>query len=252
MDAILFEELLNEDESSTLDFKREQYPFQNATDDEKSELLKDVLAFANAWRRTGAYILIGVDDVKGGRSKVIGIGSSFDDPSIQQFINSKTNRPIDFSYEVFSFESLQIGIVHIPLQDRPIYLKKDFGKLRKDVVYIRRGSSTDTASPDEIAKIGTLKFREVIGTVPSLPKSNPLIGELRRELEQQNIVLIEKVNHKFDKPRFQCRVVEVNDLYAIFSIVNTPDQQISGSISQMTVSYEAMMKMKMFTIAPVG
>lgn len=252
MNAVLMEELLNEDESSTLDFKRDQYPFNNATDEQKGELLKDVLAFANAWRRTDAYILIGVDDVKGGRSNVVGINSSFDDASIQQFINSKTNRPIVFSYEVFSFEESQVGIVCIPLQDRPIYLKKDFGKLKKDVVYIRRGSSTDTASPDEIAKMGTLKIREVLGELPAQQKPNPLIEVLQRELEQQNIVLVERVNHKFDEPRFQCKVVEVNELYATFSIVDTPDQQISGSISQLTVSYESMMKMKMFTIAPVG
>jgi hypothetical protein len=34
MNATLMEELLNEDESSTLDFKREQYPFDKATDEQ--------------------------------------------------------------------------------------------------------------------------------------------------------------------------------------------------------------------------
>jgi predicted HTH transcriptional regulator len=58
------EELLNEDESSTLDFKRDQYPFDGATDEQKGELLKDILAFANAWRRTDAYILVGVKDLR--------------------------------------------------------------------------------------------------------------------------------------------------------------------------------------------
>ena len=70
MNSALLEELLNEDEGSTLDFKRDQYPFEGADDDLKAELLKDILAFVNAWRRTDAYILIGVEEVKGGRSKV--------------------------------------------------------------------------------------------------------------------------------------------------------------------------------------
>ncbi|MBA3246822.1 MAG: putative DNA binding domain-containing protein [Pyrinomonadaceae bacterium] len=70
MNATLMEELLNEDESSALDFKRDQYPFEKASDEQKSEFLKDILAFANAWRRTDAYILVGVEDVKGGRSNV--------------------------------------------------------------------------------------------------------------------------------------------------------------------------------------
>ena len=62
------EELLHEEETETLDFKRNQYLFAGASDDDKSEIVKDVLAFANAWRRTDAYILIGVQEVKGGEA----------------------------------------------------------------------------------------------------------------------------------------------------------------------------------------
>ena len=39
----LVQSLLFEEESTTLDFKRDQYKFAGATDAEKSELLKDVL-----------------------------------------------------------------------------------------------------------------------------------------------------------------------------------------------------------------
>src|SRR5256885_9969934 len=134
MNDVLFEELLNEDESATLDFKRDQYPFVGATDEQKSELLKDIVAFANAWRRTDAYILIGVEDVKGGRSKVIGAASHPDDATLQQFVNSKTQRPLTFLYEVFASEGVQVGIIQIPLQERPVFLKHDFGKLKKNLV----------------------------------------------------------------------------------------------------------------------
>ncbi|OLE97103.1 MAG: hypothetical protein AUG75_12255, partial [Cyanobacteria bacterium 13_1_20CM_4_61_6] len=155
MNDVLFEELLNEDESATLDFKRDQYPFVGATDEQKSELLKDIVAFANAWRRTDAYILIGVEDVKGGRSKVIGAASHPDDATLQQFVNSKTQRPLTFLYEVFASEGVQVGIIQIPLQERPVFLKHDFGKLKKNLVYVRRGSSTGIADPDEISKMGS-------------------------------------------------------------------------------------------------
>lgn len=64
MDDILLEQLLNEDESSSLDFKRDQYSFDRASAQQKSELLKDILAFTNAWRRTSAYILVGVDEIR--------------------------------------------------------------------------------------------------------------------------------------------------------------------------------------------
>lgn len=64
----LMEQVLHEGESSSLDYKRDQYLFTDATGDEKGELLKDILAFANGWRHAEAYILIGVEEVAGGRS----------------------------------------------------------------------------------------------------------------------------------------------------------------------------------------
>jgi hypothetical protein len=51
----LFERLLYEEEGTTIDFKKEQYRFVKATDEEKSELLKDILGFANAFRRSATY-----------------------------------------------------------------------------------------------------------------------------------------------------------------------------------------------------
>lgn len=158
MDNGLFERLLYEEENVTLDFKSKQYHFAKATEDEKSELLKDILGFANAWRRSAAFILIGVEDVRGGRGKVIGIPQTdhLDDHSIQQFVNNLTNQPIRFHYEAFGFEGKQVGIFMIEEQTRPIYLKKDYGKLQKEKVYIRRGSSTDPTKPaslDEIAQM---------------------------------------------------------------------------------------------------
>lgn len=149
--------LLYEQESSYLDFKRDQYPFVGATDDEKSELLKDILAFSNAWIRTDAFILIGIEEVTGKGAKVFGITDHLEDAALQQFVNSKTQRPLHFSYQALPFEGKQIGVIAIPPQDRPIYLTKDYGKLKKDVVYIRRGSSTAVASPDEIAKMGKVE-----------------------------------------------------------------------------------------------
>lgn len=154
MDANLFEQLLYEEESTTLDFKRDQYPFAKASDDEKSELIKDIMAFANAWRRADAYILIGVDETRGDKSNVVGVTDHLDDHSLQQFVNGRTNRPIEFSYEAFGVDGKQVGIIKVDGQNRPIYLKRDFGRLNKNVVYLRRGSSTCVASVDEIARMG--------------------------------------------------------------------------------------------------
>jgi Putative DNA-binding domain len=159
MNNQLFEQLLYEDESTTLDFKKKQYLFAKATEEEKSELLKDILGFANAWRRSEAYILIGVKDVKGGRSNIIGIPATdhLDDHSLQQFVNNLTNQPVRFHYEAFGFEGKQVGIIRIDEQTRPIYLKKDYGKLAREKVYVRRGSSTDPTKPASLEEIAQMR-----------------------------------------------------------------------------------------------
>lgn len=156
MDASALEGLLNEEESTSLDFKREQYPFCGASDESKGELLKDILAFANAWRRTDAFILVGVEEIRGGHSNPVGVTTHLDDASLQQFVNSKVQRPVALSYRPATVDGVEIGIITIPLQDRPIYLTKDYGRLRQGVVYIRRGSSTAEATPDEVAKMGAV------------------------------------------------------------------------------------------------
>lgn len=152
----LFEALLQEDESTSLDFKQEQYPFEGATDAVKSELLKDILAFSNAWRRTEAYILIGVKEVRGGRHVPVGVAQHLQDAALQQFVNGKTQRPVVFAYETFDYGGALIGIIRIAVQERPFYLKKDYGKLKRHIVYVRRGSSTAEADPDEVARMGSV------------------------------------------------------------------------------------------------
>lgn len=140
-------------ENRSIDFKRDQYKFINATNEEKSELLKDILAFANSQRENEAYIFIGVEDIKGGgKNKVVGIevDKRFDDANLQQFIKDKTNRKIIFLYEEYELEDKNIGIIRIPKQERPFFAIKDFGKVKKNTVYHRSGSSTVEANPQEI------------------------------------------------------------------------------------------------------
>src|ERR1017187_2924758 len=104
MDTKVFESLLYRAESETLDFKVAQYPFEKASDEEKSELLKDVLAFANAWRESDAYILIGIEEVRGGKSVVRGINNHLADHELQQFINGKIQKPVIFRYESLTLD----------------------------------------------------------------------------------------------------------------------------------------------------
>jgi hypothetical protein len=53
-------------------------------------IIKDILAFANAFRSTEAYIIIGAEDVKGGRAIIAGISHHPNDADLQQLVNTKT------------------------------------------------------------------------------------------------------------------------------------------------------------------
>jgi hypothetical protein len=157
------EEFLYRGESESLDFKREQYRFVKATDPDKAKLLKDVLAFANSWREEPAHIFIGVEEASGQKATVVGILASdhLADAAVQQFVNTKTNRPVRFSYEKVEYHGKHVGVIRFAHpQERPVYLKTRFARLKRGVVYIRRGSSVDEASPDELAAMGRAEARE--------------------------------------------------------------------------------------------
>lgn len=151
------QQLCMEGESNHLDYKREQYQFIGVSDPEKTELLKDILAMANAFRQQTAYILIGVEQQPDGSGKIIGISSNdfIDDSQLQQFINGKTNRVVNFlSYSVQIDAERIIQVIEIPLQDnRPYYPKRQIGEIKGNEVLFRVSSSTRTATPDEIAQM---------------------------------------------------------------------------------------------------
>lgn len=154
MDEQLFKTFLFKSENDSIDFKKEQYKFILASDDDKSELLKDILAMVNSWRQETGYIIIGIKDKPDKPNDLMGISEHIDDAQLQQFVNKKLNNYCRFEYKTFSYKLKVFGIIKIPVQNRPVYLKKDFVKLKKETVYVRRGSSTDIAKIEEISQMG--------------------------------------------------------------------------------------------------
>lgn len=153
-DDDLIDRLLYTGEGTTLDYKREGYVTDGADDVKKSELLKDILAFSNTWRTEPAYILIGFDEIE---QEFYPVTRHPDDSRLQQFINGKTNKHVVFSYRAVTYKNQALGLYTIEVQERPIYAKKKYGIVEKDVVYVRYGSSTAIADPTQIAKMGALE-----------------------------------------------------------------------------------------------
>jgi hypothetical protein len=188
MDQNLLRRLLAQGESSHLDYKSEQYRFSQGSLEDKAELLKDVLAMVNAWRDTDAYILIGVKEVPGHKAEIVGITQHLNDADLQEFVNQKTNRPIHFAYVPVEVDGTSVAVLHIPLQQRPFFLRKRFGALDPDKVYLRRGSSTDIADADEVFTMGASL------ALPSRPSLRVEFADLKkREALGQTLALKRKV-----------------------------------------------------------
>jgi hypothetical protein len=160
------ERLLFEDESNVLDFKVDQYLFGKGTEEQRGELLKDILAMANSWGRADTrYILVGVREKVGGRAEVVGVNEHLPEHALQQMVNGRTNRPVELSYHGVEIDGQSVGVIVIPRQHRPTFLKKTYGRLEANTVYVRRGSATAIADPDEIAQMGASNVeREVVRT----------------------------------------------------------------------------------------
>jgi len=150
----LFERWQYESEGDSLEFKKEQYRFKGACDNDKSELLKDIVAMVNSWRSVDGYIVIGIEERPQKPNILHGVALHIDDATIQQFVNSKLHRACTFEYKTYTKDENTYGIIRIPLQKRPVYLSRNYGKLKANTVYVRRGSSTGEATPDEISKMG--------------------------------------------------------------------------------------------------
>jgi hypothetical protein len=164
-DEDLIERLLYTGEGITLDYKRQGYITDGADPIPKSELLKDILAFSNTWRSEPAYILIGVDNKD---QSIFPVDRHPDDSRLQELINSKTNRPIVFSYRPVTYRNQSLGLYTIEVQERPIFAKKKFGNVDQNAVYVRRGSSTTIADPEQIAKMGAIDAQRMAAGKPQL------------------------------------------------------------------------------------
>jgi hypothetical protein len=147
----LLDALRYKSEGTDLDFKSEQYRFAGGSEVEKSEMLKDILALANAWREGAGFILLGFKDNRPHLAEVVGISESIDDSRLQQFVNSKVRPKLTFRYEEHLYDGKKVGVIAIPKQKRPFVIAKPYGRLKSNVAYVRRGSSTEEAELAEVA-----------------------------------------------------------------------------------------------------
>lgn len=157
MNKILFEELLSQGEGDLVDFKATGYfSDESSTKKDKDfDFLKDIISFANTVRRENAYIIIGVKDNK----ERVGVSKLelLDSAVFQAKIKDKVIPVPKFNcYPFYDDDGLIYQIIEIPVTwySGPCLPIISHGNaIEKGQVYLRRSSSNEKATPDEIARL---------------------------------------------------------------------------------------------------
>ncbi len=146
----IFAELLKQTEGHSLDFKRD--PYDLSSEDGRVSLIKDIISMANTPRTGPAYIVMGVKAYPDGSKDLVGLARSIDDNDYQTSVKSRVHPNPTFLYVPIQYEEKIFGILVIPLMERrgPFQAVNDMGnRVRRHVIYWRRGSQNDEAKPDE-------------------------------------------------------------------------------------------------------
>ncbi len=146
MDEAMVRELAERVEDHHLDFKEGLYS-------SNEELAKDLMAIANLLLPgSKGHILVGVRQRPDDTGEIVGVELGDDrDSNYQQKVHGKLNRVPRFTFLPLQLPEGDVGVFEITgIGDRPYFPLADAGKMKKNVALKRQGSSTATASPDEI------------------------------------------------------------------------------------------------------
>lgn len=142
MENELLVDLLNQTEHEGLDFKKGLYVKQSY-----EELLKDVLAMANAKIKGSRYIIFGVKENAQQLKEIFEITNSVDAATYQQIILENIEPQLVCHLIYVNYQEKRIAVLEIPEpNEQPYLLKKKYGTLHKGFCYVRKGSKNEYAT----------------------------------------------------------------------------------------------------------
>jgi hypothetical protein len=140
-------------ESIFLDFKREPYHAEN-----KQELIRDVLAFANAAYTGDRYIIIGV--VKDHKNlEIVPVDKPEDPATIQQYIHDNITPELIVSYTPYDYKGNNVMLLTISdTKQQPYFPSKLITRgnkpfLRENDLWIRKGEHKVLGKREDLEKI---------------------------------------------------------------------------------------------------
>lgn len=133
--------LINESENEYLDFKKGLYVKANY-----ENLLKDVLAMANAKIDGSRYIIFGVKETAGQEKELFDVKEPVDAATYQELISENIEPQLTCHLNYLTYNNRLLAVLEIvEPKAQPYLLKKKYGNLHKGLCYIRRGSKNDFA-----------------------------------------------------------------------------------------------------------
>jgi hypothetical protein len=186
MDVKKLEELLSQEEGVALEFK-EQLDLDSH--EGKGKFLKDLLALANS-PTSQSFLIIGIEDKS---KKPIGL-SRITEEQLQQIVSHYCRPPIDFDFHVVEYQGALVGVIQLfhryPFHTlKETYTYQSNGKnisIREKAVFIRRGSTIDEATPDEVVDMAQSDALDMKAVVSGLDKIADQLGEVAYNIEGQH------------------------------------------------------------------
>jgi len=166
-----FENLIGGVESSTLDFKKEMYDFQDDVDlKNTSKFIKDIISFSNTIRNETSYIVVGIEEKSDSSKELHGLNKTFDDAMFQDKIKNKVFPIPSFLYYQLTYKSKVFGVFQFPTKkyNTPIMPVIKLRGLEAGKVYYRQGSMNAEAMALEVIRINNW--------LQSLPETNEKIS----------------------------------------------------------------------------
>ncbi len=184
LNSITIQEILNQPESSTLDFKRELYDFAGAIDRANASLVKDVCAMVNTVRSQTSYIIFGVDAPAGRPVSVIGINSFIDDGIIQDKVKQKISPRPEFKYYTVQTGMVVLGVMEFPVRryELPVTPVVNVSNVKMGTTFYRQGSTNTEATGSE-----TIRIYEWLRSLPpphTLEGKHEELTNLLQQLQQ--------------------------------------------------------------------
>ena len=131
-----------ENEKTGLDFKAVVYKA-----DKFDDLLKDIMAMANAALEEDRYIVVGVKHYPNSERAFLGVEEFMDDATYYQLVHSNIEPDIQFEYFHVEVEDKKVGVFRIyHCDNQPYLMKKDTKNLRRGDGFIRKGTSLGWSS----------------------------------------------------------------------------------------------------------